>query len=141
MSDEVTRTALDFDSAERFVSLRRALGVESFGINLLTLRPGERGRVHRHRTQEEVYVVLQGTLTVELEDGPQELAAREAIRVPAHVRRRLQNTGDETVVLIALGGAGQHAGRDGEAFVDWDDEQPKPPQEVPLPADLPRQQA
>ena len=44
----------------RFVSLRRALGVTTFGINQIILRPGQRGRIHRHTTQEEVDLVLDG---------------------------------------------------------------------------------
>jgi uncharacterized cupin superfamily protein len=50
----VKTTAIDWESHERFVSLRRALGVTSFGFNQITLQPGERGRIHRHREQEEV---------------------------------------------------------------------------------------
>jgi quercetin dioxygenase-like cupin family protein len=138
VAGEVTSTKLDYGTDERFVSLRRALGVESFGINQLTLRPGERGRIHRHREQEEVYLVLEGTLTLELEGDALELGPGELARVPAQVRRRLQNGGDETVVLVALGGAGSHAGRDGEAFASWDDHEPKAPQDIPLPENLPR---
>jgi hypothetical protein len=40
------------------------------------------------------------------------------------------------VVLLALGGAGEHVGRDGEGFASWEDREPRPPQEVPTPADL-----
>jgi uncharacterized cupin superfamily protein len=38
----MSRTKIDFASDERFISLRRALGVGSFGINQLTLQPGQR---------------------------------------------------------------------------------------------------
>jgi hypothetical protein len=40
-------------------------------------------------------------------------------------------------VLLALGGAGEHVGRDGEAFATWEDERGVPPQQLPLPDDLP----
>ena len=132
----ITKTALDLDSDERFVSLRRELGVTSFGINLLTLRPGQRGRIHRHREQEEVYLVLRGTLSVGLEDGEVELGEYEIVRVPASTRRQLSNRGESVCVLVALGGAGEHVGRDGEAFESWDEAEGRPPQEVPLPPDL-----
>ena len=133
----IPKTALDLDSDERFVSLRRELGVTSFGINLLTLRPGQRGRIHRHREQEEVYLVLRGTLSLGLEDGEVEIGEFEIVRVPASSRRQLTNRGNSTCVLVALGGAGEHVGRDGEAFESWDDTEGRPPQEVPLPPDLP----
>jgi hypothetical protein len=40
------------------------------------------------------------------------------------------------LVLLALGGAAEHQGRDGEAFTSWDDESPVSPQELPMPPDL-----
>jgi hypothetical protein len=43
-------------------------------------------------------------------------------------------------VLLALGGANEHQGRDGEAFAAWTDELGVRPQELPLPADLDSQE-
>jgi uncharacterized cupin superfamily protein len=54
MAPDPTTTALDLDTEERFVPLRKLLGVTGFGINQLTLQPGERMRIHRHAGQEEV---------------------------------------------------------------------------------------
>jgi quercetin dioxygenase-like cupin family protein len=127
----------EFDGDERFQSIRRELAVTSFGINLIRLQPGQRGRIHRHVEQEEVYVVLDGTLTVVVENEPHELHAGQAARLAPDERRQLVNAGNERVVLLALGGSGEHVGRDGEAFASWDDTTGRSPQEVPLPADLP----
>ena len=60
----VSVVALDRSGDERFQTLRRQLGVTSFGINLVLLAPGERGRIHSHERQEEVYLVLEGELTL-----------------------------------------------------------------------------
>ncbi len=133
----VTQTRLDLDHPERFQRLRADLGVTAFGLNLMVLRPGQRGRVHRHRHQEEVYVVLRGTLTLVLEDGERDLAPHDVVRVPPEVRRQLVNRGPEPVTVLALGGAGTHEGRDGEAFASWDATEPIAPKDVPLPDDLP----
>jgi mannose-6-phosphate isomerase-like protein (cupin superfamily) len=135
---DVARTRLDPDPDERFVALRRALGVTSFGLNQIVLRPGQRGRIHRHERQEEVYLVLDGTLTLYVEGEEQELARGELVRVGPAVRRQLVNRGDEPLVLLAIGAAGEHEGRDGEAFTAWDQAQGAPPQEVPMPEDLAR---
>jgi mannose-6-phosphate isomerase-like protein (cupin superfamily) len=135
MNSGVTYARLDPDTEERFLSLRRALGVTSFGLNQILLRPGQRGRIHRHTTQEEVYLVLAGTLTLWVEGEARELGQGELVRVGPEVRRQLANRGDEDVLLIALGGAGEHIGRDGEAFESWEAEHGAPPQEIPLPAD------
>jgi uncharacterized cupin superfamily protein len=131
------RTRLDPEATERFVALRRQLGVSTFGINQLVLQPGQRGRIHRHERQEEVYLVLEGDLTLLVEREEQKLAAGELIRVAPELRRQLVNHGPGRLVLLALGGAGDHHGRDGEAFVSWDQEVGAPPQEVQPPTDLP----
>ena len=136
METGVAFTKLDPDTEERFIPLRRQLGVTSFGLNQILLRPGQRGRIHRHTTQEEVYVVLSGTLTLGIEGEERELAQGELARVAPGVRRQLVNKGGEDVLLLALGGANEHVGRDGEAFPAWDVEVGAPPQEVPLPDDL-----
>jgi mannose-6-phosphate isomerase-like protein (cupin superfamily) len=136
--DEGTaRTRIVADSEERFVPLRRQLGVMSFGLNQIVLQPGQQGRIHRHRRQEEVYLVLEGTLTLVVEREEATLERGELIRVAPSSRRQLVNRGPDRLVLLAVGGDGEHAGRDGEAFSAWDDDRPAPPQEVPLPPDLP----
>ena len=136
VEDGTTRTRLDPETAERFVPLRRQLGVSSFGINQIVLQPGQRGRIHRHGRQEEVYLVLEGRLDLIVEGHEALLSEGELIRVAPGLRRQLVNRGPERVVLIALGGAAPHEGRDGEAFAAWEDTTGVSPQELPLPADL-----
>ncbi len=136
MDDGTSRAALDPDSPERFLSLRRALGVTAFGINQMVLQAGQRMRIHRHHRQEEVYLVLAGTLTVAIEGEEAELGQGELMRVAPDVRRQLINYGPGRVVLIALGADGEHEGRDAEAFTAWEQETGAPPKDVPLPEDL-----
>jgi uncharacterized cupin superfamily protein len=137
MEEGTARASLQPDSEQQFVSLRRALGVTTFGINQVVLKPGQRLRIHRHQRQEEVYLVLEGHLTVAFEDERAELGPGELLRVAPSVRRQLINRSRQRVVLIALGGDGDHRGRDGEAFTSWEQSTGAPPQEVPLPDDLP----
>jgi uncharacterized cupin superfamily protein len=139
MQEGITYGRLDPAGDERFQRLRAELGVESFGLNLIRLSPGQRGRIHAHERQEEVYIVLEGVLTLAFADGERELARGECARVAPDVRRQLVNRGAERCVLIALGGAEPHSGRDGIAFDAWDAAEGRPPQEVPMPADLPQQ--
>jgi mannose-6-phosphate isomerase-like protein (cupin superfamily) len=136
MEDGVARTRLDPDGGDRFVPLRRRLGVSSFGINQIVLEPGQRGRIHRHQRQEEVYLVLEGHLALVVEGEESRLSEGELIRVAPGLRRQLVNRGPGRLVLLALGGAGEHSGRDGEAFASWEQETGVSPQELPLPADL-----
>lgn len=137
MEDGVSFTQLDLDSGERFQALRRELGVSTFGLNLLLLQPGQRGRIHRHEHQEEVYLVLDGELSLYVEGEKHVLRQGALARVAPNVRRQLVNRRPQRVVLLALGGATDHTGRDGVAYVDWDDSTGASPQEIPLPADVP----
>ena len=136
MEEGTATTRLNPGIGERFLPLRRQLGVSSFGMNQIVLEPGQRGRIHRHERQEEVYLVLQGSLTIVVEGEPAELGQGELMRVAPQVRRQLVNFGPARLVLLAFGGAAEHQGRDGEAFADWSDEQPTSPQELPMPPDL-----
>ncbi len=136
METGVSYSKLDPDTDERFLSLRRELGITTFGINQILLRPGQRGRIHRHLHQEEVYLVLSGTLTLGIDGEERELPQGEIVRVAPEVRRQLVNRSDEDCLLLALGGAVEHVGRDGEAYESWDAEAGAPPQQIPLPKDL-----
>ncbi len=137
MEPGVTRTHVDPTSSERFQPIRRALGITTFGFNLMALEPGQRGRIHRHTRQEEAYLVLEGTLTVTVEREDHDLAPFDAIRVAPGLRRQLVNRGPVRVLLLALGGSEEHAGRDAQAFESWDDTVPRLPAELPVPADIP----
>lgn len=137
MSDEISVTRLDFDPPDRFHTLRRELGVTTFGLNLIVLKPGQRGRIHAHERQEEVFVVLRGRLTIGVDGEERDLDQWEVARIAPQVRRQLVNRGPGDVAVLAMGSANPHDGRDGVAYATWDDTAGRAPQEVPLPDDLP----
>jgi mannose-6-phosphate isomerase-like protein (cupin superfamily) len=137
-ADDIAYATIVRGGGERFQSLRRELGVSSFGMNVIVLAPGERGRIHAHERQEEVYLVLEGELTLLVEGVEEVLGPDRLVRIGPSVRRQLVNAGPRRLVLLALGGSGDHASRDGRAWASWEDDSPgRPPQEVPLPEDLP----
>ena len=137
MESGTSFASLDLDGEDRFQRLRAELGLSTFGLNLLRLRPGQGSRIHRHERQEEAYVVLEGTLTLELDGGEvHTLTYGDVARVAPAVRRQLSNRGAERLAVLAMGGAEPHEGRDGVAYLDWDDTEGKAPKDVPLPAGL-----
>lgn len=139
MTDRSIQIASLESDGELFRRLRGELGVTSFGINLLTLQPKQRLRVHLHERQEEVYVVLEGELTLIVEGEEYAVGSGSVARVAPKARRQLTNPGGERVVVLALGGYGEHEGRDARAWTSWDEEgEGRSPQEVPLPEDLPQ---
>jgi uncharacterized cupin superfamily protein len=135
---DVAFTTINTRNSERFQSLRRELGVSSLGMNVITLAPRQRGRIHAHDRQEEVFVVLEGELTIGIDGEEHVVPKHGAVRVGPAVRRQLVNRGSSTLLLLALGAEGDHVGRDGRAWETWDEAgEGRAPQEVPLPADLP----
>ena len=137
MEDGTARARLQPDAENRFVRLRAELGVTSFGLNQIVLHAGQRGRIHAHERQEEVYLVLEGTLSLFVEGEEATLERGEVIRVAPGVKRQLVNRGPGPLHLLAIGGAGEHQGRDGLAYVAWDATDPVRPQEMAMPEDLP----
>ena len=96
----------------------RDLGAEQTGLNFLVVKPGKREAfAHRHKTAEEVYVVLAGSGAVKLDDELVELAPLDAVRVGPGVTRAFEAGPDGLEVLIF----GPHVEGDGE-LVDghWD---------------------
>ncbi len=86
--------------------------------NLWRYPPGSRGKRHLDHAQEEVFVVLEGTLTVDLGEPPErhELPRGSVLAVQPGTILQLRNAGDEELVLF-ISGAPPEAGR-GEFFPD-----------------------
>lgn len=86
--------------------------------NLWRYPPGSRGRRHRDLAQEEVFVVLDGILTVDLGDPPErhEVPRGGVLVVETGTILQLRNAADEELVLLIYG-APPVTGR-GEFFPD-----------------------
>jgi mannose-6-phosphate isomerase-like protein (cupin superfamily) len=96
--------------------LRSDIGAETIGTSLYELRPGKRtGFAHRHKSAEELYVVLSGSGRMKIDDEIIDLTARDVVRVaPAAVREF--EAGPDGLELLA---AGAHVPDDGEMISDW----------------------
>ena len=95
MEDGFTRVHIDVASGDRLIPIRRELGISTFGVNLIALEPRQRQRIHRHPTQEEAYIVLEGELTLVIEGEEHVLGPFDAIRVAPALRRPHTNPGSE----------------------------------------------
>jgi len=95
------------------------LGAEQTGMNYLIVKPGQREAfAHRHRTAEEIYVVLAGSGAVKLDDELVELAPLDAVRVSPGLARAFQAGPDGLEVLVF----GPRVQADGEMVPDFWDE-------------------
>jgi quercetin dioxygenase-like cupin family protein len=97
---------------------RDALGLEQCGLTLFRFAPGFRLPFgHRHGEQEEVYVVLEGSMRIKVEDEVVELGPLDALRVPGPLARGME-AGPEGVRLLAFG-APNTENKDAEMLPGW----------------------
>ena len=89
-------TILHRDQFERsgdWLLVRRSLGLEAFGLNLVDIKVGESIPEHdeQERDQEEVFIVLRGSPTIVIEGARHLVPAGTFIRVEPRLRRTIVN--------------------------------------------------
>ena len=82
--------------------LAKQLEAGALGARLWRLEPGQASTKHRHETQEELYVVLEGTGRIRIDDeAPLTLARLDALLVdPDSVRQVFNDTDDDALWLV-----------------------------------------
>ena len=81
--------------------LGRQLGAETLGARLWRLRPGQASTRHRHRETVELYVVLEGTGRLHVDDDVLTLEPLSAVLVePETVRQPFNDTDADQLWLI-----------------------------------------
>ena len=104
----------------RAVFSRKDLDSPELGVSRFTYGPGERFPfAHRHREQQESYVVVAGSGRMKLDDDIIELAPWDVLRVDPTVARQIE-AGPDGLDIICIGGSRPDGG-DGEPVADfWD---------------------
>jgi len=96
---------------------RKHLDSQHLGVSYFRYGPSYRSRIgHRHREQEEAYVVVSGSGRVKLDDEIIELKRWDVVRVAPQVVRSFEG-GPDGLELIALG-SDRPEGGDGEMIPD-----------------------
>jgi mannose-6-phosphate isomerase-like protein (cupin superfamily) len=89
-----------------FVKARAELGVTSFGMQIIRM-PANYGDYpehdHEHDGQEEVYVALDGSGTIDIEGETVELDKDTLVRVAAGDKRKV-HVGPDGITMLVLGG-------------------------------------
>jgi uncharacterized cupin superfamily protein len=83
--------------------LTGSLAAEQVALTYRRMPPGTGGKGsygHRHKTQEEIYLVLSGQLQFKLGDQVVELGPLAAVRVAPATARSIWNAGPEEAVLM-----------------------------------------
>ena len=99
---------------------RTALGGQSLGLSLFRLAPGFRIPFgHKHVGQEEVYVIVQGSGRIKVEDDIVEVGQWDAIRFDKDTMRDVE-AGPDGIEYVAFG-AGEDPNEVEMAQNWWDD--------------------
>jgi mannose-6-phosphate isomerase-like protein (cupin superfamily) len=101
----ITRPHEPGEPARHVAELSDLAGFAHTRANIWRYEPGAKGRRHRHKTQEETFVVLAGTLSMYVGDQPerQDVPAGGVIHIEAGTPLQTVNHGDEDLVLYAYG--------------------------------------
>jgi quercetin dioxygenase-like cupin family protein len=94
----------DLERTGDWLLVRRSLGVDSFGINLVEIPPGERIPEHDEtgRDQEEVFLVLEGSPSLVVDGREIEAPAGTFARLDPHLSRTVVNHGDEPAAVLIM---------------------------------------
>jgi uncharacterized cupin superfamily protein len=97
---------------------RVALELENSGVSYQRLAPGFRVPFgHKHKRQEEIYVLLSGSARIKLEDEVVELKPLDAVRVPKDTMRGFE-AGPDGAEFLAIGAPNTGPG-DAETVDGW----------------------
>lgn len=101
IEDQAPQFGFAPDMQARFA--RQPLGLEQSGLSLFRLVAGYRLPFgHRHAEQEEVYVVVEGSARVKLDEEVVELGHWDAVRIPVGTMRSFE-AGPDGAAILAFG--------------------------------------
>src|SRR5215207_7749794 len=99
VEDQAPNFGLSPDLEARFA--RVALEAESTGVTYQRLGPNFRLPFgHNHKTQEEVYIVVNGSVRAKLGDEVVDLGQWDAIRVPKETMRGFEGGPDGVEMIV-----------------------------------------
>jgi mannose-6-phosphate isomerase-like protein (cupin superfamily) len=98
-----------------FRKVRRELDVTAFGVNVIVIPEGYDAGTHFHEEQEELYLVLRGTIEIEFPDTGDSFVLNEGglARVDPATQRHIRNPGPGEAAYFIVGGKDGYVGRDG----------------------------
>jgi len=82
--------------------MRDPLECSNLGVTIVECEPGWTGKEHDHagKEQEEVYVLVEGAATVDVDGESVELTAGDALRIAPDARRQIRNGEDESLFVL-----------------------------------------
>ena len=104
MGSDYTKAHFDFSSLHWLTSPRKHLDLEGVALGLIRI-PANEGYTftHSHRQQEEVYIVIEGSGIIAVNDELIALERGDLVRVAPAARRALKANDDGLFVICAGG--------------------------------------
>jgi len=97
---------------------RVPLEMENAGLSYIRIAPGFRMPYgHKHKNQEEVFVLVSGNARIKIDDEVRELKQWDAVRLHRDTVRGFE-AGDQGAEFIAIGAPNTGPG-DAEVIQDW----------------------
>ena len=116
VEDQAPKFGLAPNIEARFA--KAALELQNLGVSYLRFAPDFREPFgHKHRVQEEVYVIVGGSGRVKIDDEVREVKRWDAVRVGSDKMRCLE-AGPEGIEILAIG-APQTGPGDAEMVPNW----------------------
>jgi mannose-6-phosphate isomerase-like protein (cupin superfamily) len=120
LREDVEDQAPNFELSPQleFRSARVPLGTQNAAISYLRVAPGYRLPFgHHHAEQEEIYVLVEGSARIRLDDEVVELRPFDAVRIDRETMRNLEG-GPEGAVVILFGAPNTGSG-DAQLTQGW----------------------
>jgi quercetin dioxygenase-like cupin family protein len=120
LKDDVDDQAPNFGLSPQLETrmARVPLEMENAGVSYIRIAPGFRIPFgHKHKNQEEVYVLVSGNARIKIEDEVRELRQWDAVRLHRDTVRGFE-AGDQGAELLAIGAPNTGPG-DAEVIDDW----------------------
>lgn len=94
----------DFDRGSLLHPLKKALGLTSVGISLSRMEPGMGYPFfHAHKEQEEIFICIEGSGTMLVEDEEITMKPGDFLRIAPEVPRAVGNRTSEPCTFLILG--------------------------------------
>ncbi len=109
-----------YPGSMRFLTAELGCEQVAFTHRLMPPQSGGKGSYgHRHKTQEEIYFVISGTLQLKLDDELVEVGGGTAVRVAPEVVRSIWNDGPQEAELVICSVRLDNPHADGEIVDDF----------------------
>lgn len=94
----------EFETTGNWRLVRRTLGVDSFGINVVEVAPGSEIPTHDEidRDQEEVFLVLDGNAVLVIDGEDHDVGPGTFARIDPEHKRTVRNEGVEPVTVLIV---------------------------------------